>query len=180
MTRALLCIVVCCGLIVAVAALAKTVPTSDTITITNLRTTEGLHDTSLQVASLTRGGTVYLNSPGGSARVASAIGNHVHGMDITTIIADGAECLSACVLIWHASPTRQIEGSGRLGYHRWRTDETKTTDTTARASIVAYLYAIQAPVEQVMSLMESTPPDEVRYVNRGDAILLGLLDPDSF
>ena len=58
---------------------------------------------------------VYLNSGGGYLHEAILIGYAINELNITTVIAKGQECASACGLIFLAGKKRQFDGL--LGIH---------------------------------------------------------------
>jgi hypothetical protein len=61
--------------------------------------------------------TVVLNSSGGYVHVAIAIGTLVHERQLTTVVAPGGMCGSACVAAWAGGTPRRLAPGARLAIH---------------------------------------------------------------
>jgi hypothetical protein len=71
-----------------------------------------------------RAGGLCLNSPGGSYDEALKISELLYERGIATVVEDGAECYSACAIIFmagtaphHLLPLRRLSAGGILGFH---------------------------------------------------------------
>jgi hypothetical protein len=71
-----------------------------------------------------RTGTLCLRSPGGSLAEALKIAETIYNSDMSTLVADGSRCFSACAIIFmagvvpeHAVPYRKLSAGGVLGFH---------------------------------------------------------------
>lgn len=71
----------------------------------------------LQRLAATPGATVVLSGPGGSVDAALAIGRLVRAQGLTTAVPAGADCASACALIWMAGQRRLLGRGARIGFH---------------------------------------------------------------
>jgi hypothetical protein len=60
---------------------------------------------------------VILDSPGGNVLAGVAIGGLIHANSYTTIVDNGAVCVSMCSAIWLAGKRRFIEAGAFLGFH---------------------------------------------------------------
>lgn len=85
------------------------------------------------VTNFRQGGWLILNSEGGSVQAAIYIGRELRRLNIKTIVPAGAQCLSACAMIWAAGKERWVEGKMNLGFHRpWRVEDGKFVDGDQR------------------------------------------------
>lgn len=63
------------------------------------------------------GAVVTLSGPGGSVDAALAIGRRIRAERLTTVVPRGADCASACALIWMAGQRRLLGPGARIGFH---------------------------------------------------------------
>jgi hypothetical protein len=71
-----------------------------------------------------RTSTICLKSPGGSLIEGLKIAETIYTNDMSTLVADGSRCFSACAIIFmagvvpeHAVPYRKLSAGGVLGFH---------------------------------------------------------------
>ena len=60
---------------------------------------------------------IVLNSPGGMIEPALAIGRAIRLKGFDTIVDDGAQCSSACALVWLAGASRRMGERTKVGFH---------------------------------------------------------------
>jgi hypothetical protein len=75
---------------------------------------------------------ILLNSPGGMIEPALAIGRAIRLKGFDTIVHDGAQCSSACALVWLAGASRQMGGRTKVGFHAAFVMENGPTDGEGR------------------------------------------------
>jgi len=123
--------------------------------------------------------TVCLDSPGGSLAEGLKIAQYVVDQGLGTVVDDGAECLSACALVFMFGTAFQIEANaltnrrlhvgGRLGFHRpaLTLDRSRTysVDDVGRA----FDLAIQSTLE-FLALAARPRPDTPRPFVDGDLL----------
>lgn len=63
------------------------------------------------------GAVIVLSGPGGSVDAALAMGRLIRAQGLTTSVPAGAECASACALIWMAGQKRLLGRGARIGFH---------------------------------------------------------------
>lgn len=64
------------------------------------------------------GATVVLSGPGGGVSAALAIGGEIRDRRLATLVPAGADCASACSLIWLAGQRERITKRGQPGWRR--------------------------------------------------------------
>jgi hypothetical protein len=90
------------------------------------------------ISTMPAGGFIYLESPGGSALTAIAIGRLIRARGLNTSITAGT-CASACGIIWLAGVRRHIGPTGKVGFHAAYNGVTLEQSGFANALIGAYL-----------------------------------------
>jgi hypothetical protein len=112
--------------------------------------------------------TLYLNSPGGSGHDDREMAALVRRFKISTIVADGAVCVSACFTVFAAGHRKLAGYHVQIGVHR-TSQNGKETDasvaaTAENAKIIRELGVPPAIVDKLMQ----TPPDRVAWLTPGD------------
>ena len=115
---------------------------------------------------------VRLQSPGGDINAAMRIGEMIRQAEVTTVVPLNSICASACVLLHVAGVKRMVVG--RIGLHRtYSTVLTKTEVDAKRiremldTSVREYLKRMNVP-EALLTSMNSTPPENVRWIDHSD------------
>jgi ATP-dependent protease ClpP protease subunit len=126
-----------------------------------------------------------LDSVGGSVTAAMAIGHLVRDRGFTTIVEEGKECLSACVLILAAGVERVIS-SRKVGVHRPRHGVALAASSTATQTQVndqliedmrRYLGTMGMD-DGLFTSMVAVPPDRMKVLSRVEMHSFGLLAKD--
>ncbi|MCT8159937.1 hypothetical protein [Pseudoruegeria sp. SHC-113] len=120
--------------------------------------------------------SLILSSPGGLVHSALSIASRVHGLQLTTVVFEGHECMSACALIFLAGSERQALGD--LGVHQISNaldgEESLVSGQFALADVIEALNGYNVPPE-VVGLMLRTPPDDMYVFSETEKQRFGLL-----
>lgn len=125
----------------------------------------------------------YLDSEGGDLEAAIGIGRQLRRIGATTLMWEGAQCLSSCVFVL-AGATRRIL-AGRIGIHRpysLRTDQRgydAVQRDQRRLARLAKEYLEEVNVSpSLYDAMIRIPPEKVRLLSRADLEHFGIADVD--
>lgn len=118
---------------------------------------------------------VHLDSIGGNLSAALEIGSKIRLSGASTSVSPGAECLSACALIWLAGSNRYMSQSSIIGFHAAYVDgETGPEEIgVGNAEIGAYLTHLGYSLE-VVRLATIAPPDGMLYLSTDLAQAIGI------
>jgi len=70
-----------------------------------------------QLAETLDKAVVLTTGPGGIVATAVTIGSEIRTRGWSTLVPAGAQCASACSLIWLAGQTRMLSAGARIGFH---------------------------------------------------------------
>jgi hypothetical protein len=112
---------------------------------------------------------MYLDSPGGAVATALRMADIVAAHSVSTIIARGKTCASACAVIFYAGFYKTLQEGGRLGVHRAVEAGGYETKVSWEASMLtAYrMTAAGAPAAVVDKLL-ATPPSGITWLDGHD------------
>lgn len=101
--------------------------------------------------------TVVLSGPGGKLIDALSIGEMIRARGDRTVVRLGANCTSACALIWIAGVERTLEDGGAVGFHAASAREGNTVRMTASGNAIvgAYLTRLGFPLTVVVMATEA-------------------------
>jgi hypothetical protein len=109
---------------------------------------------------------VTLSSPGGTVQMALLIADDIHQRKLSTYIAKGSGCYSACAYIFLAGAERQVDGE--LGVHQISSDGNDLVGAQLTISdIIDVLNRFDTPVE-VMAVMFKTPPNDMHVFTQDE------------
>jgi hypothetical protein len=131
------------------------------------------------ISTMPAGGFVYLESPGGSALTAIAIGRLIRARRLNTSITAGT-CASACGIIWLAGVGRHIGPTGKVGFHAAYNGVTLEQSGFANALIGAYLNELHLSDRAIIYITHKAPND-MQWLTAADATAVGIpaeLDAD--
>lgn len=126
---------------------------------------------------------VSLNSPGGTISAAVAIGRLMRKERFIADIAKGAECNSACVLIYAGAVVRYGHyNAGKVGIHQpyFQVPKSPIEADEVRRRYASMLYDLRAYLkemnvsEQLADEMLKTSPENIRYLTSKDQNRFGL------
>jgi hypothetical protein len=112
---------------------------------------------------------LYLNSPGGTGRDDFAMAALVKRFKISTIVADGAECASACFTVFAAGHKKFAGYRAQIGVHRASSEKGEETDAAfaATVEVARHLSELGVPPAIVGKLV-LTPPDQMAWLSPDD------------
>ena len=109
-----------------------------------------------------------LNSEGGDVDAALKAGTFVRQKKITTVVAQGTSCSSACSLLLLGGVDRY--SAGRIGLHRPYSTKYSVSEREAQKTydsinqrIIQYLKIMNIP-ESLLNIMNSIAPDSIRWM----------------
>lgn len=105
-----------------------------------------------------------LNSRGGLIGEAVEIAKLVRAANITTRVASGARCSSACSLVFVAGKQKIAEPTGNIGVHRGRDLKTGKDSKTATETMARVLRSYGVP-EQIIRKLESTNTEAMSWLS---------------
>lgn len=112
--------------------------------------------------------TVYLHSPGGSVADALQLGRTLRDTGLSTAIAAGEVCLSACPYLLAAGIERRVDETGQVGVHQHYFGQNSVQPAflavediqRGQADVVRHLTEMGVDL-RIMALLLDTPPDEI-------------------
>ncbi len=119
-----------------------------------------------------RSGTFLLDSPGGRVSEAMKIARIVERGFSTTVVRSGAQCYSACFIVYAAGSYRIAGEAAALGVHRVALangrDDSSTAAALARANdeVKNYLQRRGMPALVIDHMMRTPPHDLFQFGNR--------------
>ena len=132
--------------------------------------------------------TVSLNSIGGSVSAAMKIGQIIREKWFWTVVDDnGAQCDSACVLVFAAGAFREAGDGSKVGIHRPHFPPEEFAGLTraqAQAKYAALSEGLRAYLaamgmsDQLHSSMMAVPSDSIRWLTPNEMIELSLIGHD--
>jgi ATP-dependent protease ClpP protease subunit len=111
---------------------------------------------------------LYLNSPGGNGTADREMASLVKRFRISTIVADGTECTSACFTVFAAGHRKFAGHHAQIGVHR--TSHKGKESAAAIASTVelaVFIRELGVPPAIVGKLVQ-TPPDQMAWLTPDD------------
>jgi hypothetical protein len=115
---------------------------------------------------------LWLEGPGGDLDEALKLGQLVYDLGFATLVDEGAECASACALIWLGGARLYAHERARIGFHQaWEGDG--VASVAGNAEVGFYLSQVgleRATVQYVVS----ADPDSMTWLNRSIADTIDL------
>lgn len=109
--------------------------------------------------------------PGGTLRDAYLIASKVRELGLNTHVE--GDCNSACTLIWQAGATRTMGQGARLGFHKW--DNPADSEAVLQDILATWTTMTDDNVAMIRALWSSAEHDDMTYLDRADAMALGLI-----
>jgi hypothetical protein len=118
---------------------------------------------------------ILLNSPGGMIEPALAIGRAIRLKGFDTIVHDGAQCSSACALVWLAGASRQMGERTKVGFHAAFVMENgqPVEKGAANAAVGAYL-AMLGLSTRAIHYVTAAGPQSMSWLTFEEARRLGI------
>jgi hypothetical protein len=109
---------------------------------------------------------IRLNSPGGLIGEAIDLAQMIRADEITTRVAKGATCTSACFVIFASGIQKFAENGARIGIHSGRDLNEKETDRSAVSTLVmARVLQSYGVPNRIVRQMEITAPDKMAWLS---------------
>ncbi len=113
-----------------------------------------------------------LNSPGGYVDNALVVARKVRERGMSTLVAKGMGCYSACSYIFFAGASRAVDGE--LGVHQISSEVADLVlAQTTLADVLSALDAFEV-TQSIITVMLQTPPDEMYIFNPDEIGKLGI------
>jgi hypothetical protein len=116
---------------------------------------------------------IHATGPGGSVAAALEIADTVHILKLTTWLAAGEECESACTFIWLAGKHSVIQRTARLCFHQAYDPTTNRTDPELNSFLADKFVWYGLTQQQAIGLVNAAPPEGARCMNLIWGLLLG-------
>jgi hypothetical protein len=133
-----------------------------------------LNETKKRIGGLT------LDSPGGSVAEAESLAAYVSSGHATVGVLSGAQCSSACFLIFAAGSNRFMEADALLGVHSASLRGEETTSSMAATTLMARDAAALGVPPAIIGKMVQTVPGRMEWLTPHDLALMDVkvLDAD--
>jgi ATP-dependent protease ClpP protease subunit len=122
---------------------------------------------------------VRLNSVGGQVLAGVDIANKIRTLGINTIVGNGDECASMCVLMFAAGEHRGHVSTSRIGVHSATMttgldglENSETKDAMAVSIMLSRLYKEYGTPDSIIGKMVTTPSDQITWL-RTDELIQG-------
>jgi ATP-dependent protease ClpP protease subunit len=122
--------------------------------------------------------TLSLDSPGGSVVGTESIMDWVKDNKVDTVVANGATCASACVMIWGAGAYKTASVHDHIGVHGGSSavatndDEKAAIEALATLAMARAIAAEKAPVTLVAAIT-TTSSEDMYWLKEADVMLWG-------
>ena len=119
--------------------------------------------------------TVVLDGPGGIIKEALQIGSKIRLRNYATMVADNAECYSACGLIWVSGARRYMSASSQIGFHAANRAEKGEYQESgvANAEVGSFLTLLGLRIEAIR-FFTTAGPSEILLLTPERARALGI------
>jgi hypothetical protein len=119
-----------------------------------------------------RATAIVFNSGGGSVAGGREMGIMIADFHMTTGVAHGGQCASACVLIWSAGAFKSAGTDSKVGVHMARNIEGGDPAVDGTIFTLHWLQKTGAPNSVVVGAM-STKPDDIYWLSEDELIAWG-------
>lgn len=125
---------------------------------------------------------IAFDSIGGNLGQALKMGVFIRALGLSTRVAQGSDCFSACVYAFIGGITRTVDAGARMGVHQFspESEDIKVTMEDNRqviAGVSRYTQAMNVS-EHLSSLALMAPPDEINVLTADQVRMLGLDNND--
>lgn len=125
-----------------------------------------------------RSAVMLLNSAGGAPAVGYLIADFLNRLGFDTVIADGAQCFSACAYAFLGGRRRQVSGRGRLGVHQHSREQACVPELsdgeTARRDAILHRALPEAAARELKALIAATGCTAIHVFPRAELDRLSL------
>jgi hypothetical protein len=118
--------------------------------------------------------TLALDSSGGSIAGAAAMTEWVKANHVDTVVANGASCASACVMVWGAGVHKSVGVNGRIGVHNGSSTDPNDNDKDAHGAaatvFMAKTIASEGAPPSVIAAAATTDASAIHWLNHDDVV----------
>jgi hypothetical protein len=114
-----------------------------------------------------------LDSPGGLVGEAAKIARIVSTNGIDVAVPAGAQCVSACFLIFAQGRQKHVSENARIGVHGASVGGVETTDSQATTLIMARAASELHVPQSVVAKIVTTPPSEIAWLTTDELQAMG-------
>jgi len=114
---------------------------------------------------------IRLNSPGGNLGEGARLADMIRYGHIPTVVPAGAQCASACFLVFAAGPEKYASYSANVGVHG-ASDQSGREEGNATISMARAAKELGVP-ETIIGKMVITPPDQIVWLSPVDLRSMG-------
>ena len=114
-----------------------------------------------------------LDSPGGGLVEAEALAGVIRRAAFPVFVPPGAQCSSACFLLFAAAPHRYVAFDALVGVHRANENGKETSASKIATSAMAKDAAELGVPNDIVSKLVQTPPDRRAWLSRSDLAAMG-------
>jgi len=134
--------------------------------------TERLRNVLRDLPSKKHVSAIALDSPGGSLIEAQSLANFARSMHAAVGVLSGAQCASACFLIFAAGNHRFMAADALIGVHSASEHGSETVGSVASTMIIAREAVTLGVPPVIVSKMVQTPPGRMEWLTPQDLALM--------
>ena len=109
-----------------------------------------------------------LDSPGGRLLEGEGLATEIHRLDIAVTVPAGAECASACFLMFAAASRRAAGEGARIGVHSASVNGKENAETLAITTTMARIADSYGVPPAVLGKMVRTAPGKIEWLTQAD------------
>ena len=113
-----------------------------------------------------------LDSPGGLALAAGGLADFIHSRGFSVIVPRGAECASACFIVFAAGTTRVVAPSALIGVHEAAVTPGGEANNLGTQMMRWYLEQLAVPAP-ILDKMVATAPSAISWLTPADLRSMG-------
>jgi hypothetical protein len=125
------------------------------------------------VPPLTRILALALDSPGGLVSQGEQLSRIIRSKELTVVVAADRQCVSACFLLFAASPRKYVESNALVGVHSASENGTENETTMAVSVQMARIASALGVPPAVVGKMVRTKPGAVEWLTPEDLTSMG-------
>ena len=114
---------------------------------------------------------IALNSPGGLLEEAEGLARAIRTSGFVTVVAEEAQCVSACTMLFAAGSRKIMSTGAHIGVHGAAIDGEQTDAALAATARLAKTYSAYGVPASVIGRMVVTPPQSVAWLTQYEILL---------
>lgn len=109
-----------------------------------------------------------LDSPGGNVEEGKSLSDLIRARALPVVIPSSSKCISACFLLFAASPRRLAASDALVGVHSASEDGQETRTSLAVTTLMARIAADLGVPPAIIGKMVQTTPQRIEWLTRAD------------